>query len=85
VTAPTLVIAGGSDSTARPELGRAVADAIPGAVFEVMEGEAHQPFQEIPDQWNARVDRFWRETQAGPANESGFRAACEPAPFRTVH
>ena len=27
----------------------------------VMEEEAHQPFQEVPDDWNARVDAFWRE------------------------
>ena len=65
ITAPTLVIAGGADSTARPELGRAVAEAIPGARFEVLEGESHQPFQEIPDEWNARVDAFWRDVDAG--------------------
>ncbi len=61
VAAPTLVIAGGLDSTSRPELCRAVADLIPGARFEVLEEEAHQPFQEVPDEWNARVDAFWRE------------------------
>jgi pimeloyl-ACP methyl ester carboxylesterase len=61
ITAPTLVLAGGRDMTSRPELCRAVAELIPGARFEVMEGEAHQPFQEIPDEWNARVDAFWRE------------------------
>jgi pimeloyl-ACP methyl ester carboxylesterase len=60
ITAPTLVIASGRDSTARPELGRAVADLIPGARFEVMASEAHQPFQEVPDEWNELVDRFWR-------------------------
>jgi hypothetical protein len=27
----------------------------------VLPGEAHQPFQEIPDEWNARVDGFWGE------------------------
>ncbi len=64
VTAPTLVIAGGSDSTARPELGRAVADGIPGATFEVWPTEAHQPFQEVPNRWNDRVDAFWREVAA---------------------
>jgi hypothetical protein len=26
-----------------------------------MEEEAHQPFQEVPDEWNARVEAFWRE------------------------
>jgi 3-oxoadipate enol-lactonase len=64
ITAPTLVLAGGADSTARPVLGRAVADAIPGALFEVMEDEAHQPFQEVPDLWNARVQTFWRDVDA---------------------
>jgi 3-oxoadipate enol-lactonase len=64
ITAPTLVLAGSRDSTARPELCRAVAELIPGARFEIMEEEAHQPFQEIPDQWNARVDTFWRNVEA---------------------
>jgi pimeloyl-ACP methyl ester carboxylesterase len=54
----------GRDMTSRPELCRAVAELIPGARFEVMEEEAHQPFQEVPDQWNARVDAFWREVAA---------------------
>jgi pimeloyl-ACP methyl ester carboxylesterase len=63
VSAPTLVVAGGRDSTSRPELCRAVADLIPGARFELMDEEAHQPFQEVPDEWNARVDAFWREVE----------------------
>lgn len=50
--------------TTRPELGRAVAERIPGARFEVLQGEAHQPFQEIPEERNARVDAFWREVEA---------------------
>jgi 3-oxoadipate enol-lactonase len=68
IAAPTLVLAGGRDPTARPELGSAVAGAIPGALFEVMECESHQPFQEIPDVWNARIDAFWQdvETRVGP-------------------
>jgi pimeloyl-ACP methyl ester carboxylesterase len=61
ITAPTLVLAGGRDMTARPSLGRAVAAGIPNARFEVMEEEAHQPFQEVPDEWNSRVDAFWRD------------------------
>jgi pimeloyl-ACP methyl ester carboxylesterase len=61
ILAPTLVLAGGADMTSRPELCRAVADLIPGARFEVLAGEAHQPFQEVPDEWNAIVDAFWRE------------------------
>jgi len=64
IAAPTLVLAGGRDPSSRPPLGRAVAERIPGARFEVMEEEAHQPFQEVPDEWNARVDAFWREVEA---------------------
>jgi 3-oxoadipate enol-lactonase len=64
IGAPTLVLAGGRDPTARPPLCRAVAELIPGARLEVMEEEAHQPFQEVPDVWNARVDAFWREVEA---------------------
>jgi pimeloyl-ACP methyl ester carboxylesterase len=64
VSAPTLVLAGGRDPSARPELGRQVAHLIPGARFEVMEEESHQPFQEVPEEWNARVDAFWREVDA---------------------
>jgi hypothetical protein len=29
-----------------------------------MEEESHQPFQEVPDEWNARVDAFWQEVEA---------------------
>jgi hypothetical protein len=32
----------------------------------VMEEEGHQPFQEVPEDWNARVGAFWREVE-GPA------------------
>jgi pimeloyl-ACP methyl ester carboxylesterase len=65
ITAPTLVLAGGRDSTSRPELCRQVAELIPGAHLEVMDEESHQPFQEVPDDWNARVDAFWREVEGG--------------------
>lgn len=66
ITAPTLVLAGGRDIATPPRFGRVVADAIPGARFEVMAEEAHQPFQESPDLFNARVDAFWRELDGGP-------------------
>jgi pimeloyl-ACP methyl ester carboxylesterase len=57
---PTLVVAGGADIMTPPRCGRAVADRIPGADFVVMADEAHQPFQERPDEFNAMVDAFWR-------------------------
>jgi hypothetical protein len=40
------------------------AEAIPGARFEVLAEEAHQPFQEVPDLFNATADTFWREIEA---------------------
>ena len=61
ITAPTLVVAGGIDIVTRPNLGRAVADAIPGAEFVLLPEEAHQPFQERPAEFDALVDAFWRE------------------------
>ena len=77
ITAPTLVLSGGADPGARPELGRVVAEAIPGALFEVQEGQSHQPFQEIPDAWNARVDAFWQDVEARLAELPRPRAAAE--------
>ena len=65
IAAPTLVLAGELDTILPPRVGRSVAAAIPNARFEVMPGEAHQPFQEVPDEFNARVDAFWREVDAG--------------------
>jgi pimeloyl-ACP methyl ester carboxylesterase len=64
IAAPSYVLAGGADPTSRPELCRAVADGIPDARFEILAGESHQPFQEIPKEWNNRVDAFWREVDA---------------------
>lgn len=61
IDAPTLVLAGEIDITTPPRLGRVVADAIPGAEFEILPGEAHQPFQEVPDVFNTRVDAFWQK------------------------
>jgi pimeloyl-ACP methyl ester carboxylesterase len=63
ITAPTLVLAGEVDILTPPRYGRAVAEAISDAQFEVMPGEAHQPFQEVPNEWNTRVDAFWREVE----------------------
>ena len=64
IAAPTLVLAGAQDICSPPRYGRVVAEGIPDARFEVMAEEAHQPFQEVPDEFNARVDAFWREVEA---------------------
>jgi pimeloyl-ACP methyl ester carboxylesterase len=59
ITAPTLVVAGERDIACPPRFGRVVAEQIPGAQLIVLAGEAHQPFQERPTEFNALVDRFW--------------------------
>jgi pimeloyl-ACP methyl ester carboxylesterase len=64
IAAPTLVLSSGLDIILPPRFGRFVAAGIPNARFEVMSGEAHQPFQEVPEEFNARVDAFWREVEA---------------------
>ena len=64
IVAPTLVLAGELDAILPPRFGRFVAEQIPNARIEVMPGEAHQPFQEIPEEFNARVDAFWRDVES---------------------
>jgi pimeloyl-ACP methyl ester carboxylesterase len=64
IGAPTLVLAGELDLILPPRVGRSVAVGIPNARFDVMLGEAHQPFQEVPDRFNARVEAFWHEVEA---------------------
>jgi pimeloyl-ACP methyl ester carboxylesterase len=61
MAAPTLVLAGEIDIATPQRLGRLVAERIPNAEFEVLPGQAHRPFEESPDQFNIRVDAFWRK------------------------
>ncbi len=61
IAAPTLVLSVELDIILPPRFGQSVAAGIPNAHFEVMPGEVHQPFQEVPDEFNARVEAFWRE------------------------
>jgi hypothetical protein len=74
IAVPTLVLSGEYDVILPPRFGQAVAAGIPGARFEVIEEEAHQPFQEVPDDFNARVDTFLVGNRAtvGFAVDSGF-------------
>ena len=64
ISVPTLVLTGELDMICPPRHGRVVANGIPHARFEVLAGEAHQPFQESPDAFNRRVDAFWRQIDA---------------------
>jgi pimeloyl-ACP methyl ester carboxylesterase len=63
IAAPTLVLAGELDTILPPRFGRLVAAEIPDARLEVLSEAAHQPFQEAPEEFNARVDAFWREVE----------------------
>lgn len=64
ITVPTLVLSGELDLICPPRHGRQVATGIPGARFELLAGEAHQPFQESPEEFNRRVAAFWCEVDA---------------------
>jgi pimeloyl-ACP methyl ester carboxylesterase len=63
IAVPTLVLSGEFDTILPSRFGRFVAEQIPDARFEIMPQEAHQPFQEVPEEFNARVDAFWREVE----------------------
>jgi pimeloyl-ACP methyl ester carboxylesterase len=64
IRVPTLVLTGELDMICPPRHGRIVADGIPGAQFEILPGEAHQPFQESPEAFNRRVVAFWEQIDA---------------------
>jgi pimeloyl-ACP methyl ester carboxylesterase len=66
IAVPTLVLSSELDTILPPRFGRSVADRIPRARFEILPGQAHQPFQEVPEQFNTRVDAFWREVDERP-------------------
>jgi 3-oxoadipate enol-lactonase len=61
VRAPTLVISGAQDPSIPPEHGRAIADAIPDARFELLDPAAHLASVERADTVNALIDEFMRE------------------------
>ncbi len=63
IAVPTLVLCGELDIILPPRVGRSVAAGIPSARFEIMAGEAHQPFQAVPEEFNAGVEALWREVK----------------------
>ncbi len=58
VDEPTLVVWGESDRIADPEYGRAYADAIPGARFELLTETGHLPQLETPEKLIGTVWAF---------------------------
>ncbi len=55
VAVPTRVIAGAEDPGTPPEVGRRIADGVPGADLVVLEGAAHIANVAVPDAFNAAV------------------------------
>jgi pimeloyl-ACP methyl ester carboxylesterase len=58
ITVPTLVLAGASDRTIRPNLSRKVAAAIPGAEFRILENCGHTPHEECPQSVATAIGEF---------------------------
>ena len=59
ISAPTLVTVGELDLVLPERFSRDLADRIPGARVEVLPGVGHQPFQEIPEDYNRLLASFW--------------------------
>jgi pimeloyl-ACP methyl ester carboxylesterase len=65
ITVPILVISGESDRIVDPDVGRAYADAIPGAEFRLMSETGHMPQLETPERLLREV---WAFADAHAAN-----------------
>ncbi|HEX8206548.1 MAG TPA: alpha/beta hydrolase [Solirubrobacteraceae bacterium] len=59
IRVPTLVIVGEVDPQFPRPYGEEIASRIGRSELVVMEGQAHQPFQEVPERYNALVTGFW--------------------------
>jgi pimeloyl-ACP methyl ester carboxylesterase len=55
---PTQVMVGSADRVTLPEGVRAIADAIPGAGFRLIEGAGHASYADRPDAYNAALASF---------------------------
>ncbi len=58
IAVPTLLVAGSQDRNAPPEGMRRMAERIPGAAFELVDGAGHLVHLERPGAFNAILDRF---------------------------
>ena len=65
IAAPALVTVGGEDIACPPRLSRELVAGLPDAELVVLPGEAHQPFQEVPEEFNRIVAGFWRRVERG--------------------
>ncbi len=59
VRAPTLVTVGELDLVLPERFSQEIVSRIPGARLEVIAGAGHQPFQELPGDYNRLLAQFW--------------------------
>jgi pimeloyl-ACP methyl ester carboxylesterase len=64
IGAPTLIITGSEDAVVPPENARLLAERIPNARVEVIEGAGHLSFIECPERFNREVVEFLCEEGA---------------------
>ena len=68
VQTPALVITGSQDQSTPPELGQALADALPNASFELIDNAGHFPCIEQPEQTAQHIRTFLKGAGAGSKN-----------------
>lgn len=59
ISAPTLVTVGELDLCLPARYSEAIVERIPGARLHVVPAVGHQPFQEVPDEYNRLLNEFW--------------------------
>lgn len=65
IAVPTLVVVGDQDGSTPPDLVRGLADAIPGARFEIIAGAGHIPCVEQPEALSALIAGFMTSHYGG--------------------
>jgi pimeloyl-ACP methyl ester carboxylesterase len=60
ISAPTLVTVGELDLCLPARYAEAIAERIPGSRVVVVPAVGHQPFQEVPDDYNRLLSEFWQ-------------------------
>jgi 3-oxoadipate enol-lactonase len=68
ITAPTLVVAGRQDPSIPPEHGEAIAAAVPGARFEVLDPGAHLASVERADAVTALIAEHLSGVRSGASS-----------------
>lgn len=64
IDVPTLIITSSADALISPDLSKEMADAIPGARLETIEGAGHLSNLEKPDEFNTLVESFIKQIES---------------------